>query len=73
MNDSKHTKESDRKLTFLCPVCLRKMQDAVKFDFLARYKNLLTFFQGKIFSAGHNKVDKLFHCTQWLKKGYCDC
>ena len=67
MNGSNHAEESDRKLTFLCPVCLRKMQDAVKFDFLARYNDLLTFFQGKIISAG-NKTDKFFHCTQWLEK-----
>ena len=66
MNGSNHAEESDRKLTFLCPVCLRKIQDAVKFDFIARYKGLLTFFHGKIISAG-NKADKFFHCTQWLE------
>ena len=63
MNGSNHAEESDCKLTFLCPVCLRKMRDAIKFDFLARYKGLLTFFQGKIISAG-NKTDKFFHCIQ---------
>ena len=67
MNGSNHAEESDRKLTFLCPVCLRKMQDAIKFDFLARYKGLLTFFQGKIISAD-NKTDRFFYCTQWLEK-----
>ena len=63
MNGSK----SDRKLTFLCPVCLRKMQDAIKFDFLARYKGLLTFFQSKIISED-SKEDKFYQCSQWLKK-----
>ena len=67
MNGSNHAEESDRKLTFLCPVCLRKMQDAMKFDFLARYKGMLTFFQGKIISVD-NKEDKFFQCTQWLEK-----
>ena len=67
MNGSNHAEESDRKLTFLCPVCLRKMQDAIKFDFLARYKDLLAFFQGKIISAG-NKKDKFLRCAQWLEK-----
>ena len=67
MNGSNHAEESDRQLTFLCPVCLRKMQDALKFDFLARYKGLLSFFQGRIILAT-NKEDKFLECTQWLEK-----
>ena len=67
MNGSNHAEESDRKLTFLCPVCLRKMQDAIKFDFLARYKDLLAFFQDRIISTG-NKAEKFFQCAQWLEK-----
>ena len=67
MNGSNHAEESDHQLTFLCPVCLRKLQDAIKFDFLVRYKGLLNFFQGKIISRS-NKVDKFFGCAQWLEK-----
>ena len=67
MNGSNHAEESDRKLTFLCPVCLRKMQDAIKFNFLARYKDLLAFFQDRIISAG-SKEEKFFQCAQWLEK-----
>ena len=67
MNGSNHAEESDRKLTFLCPVCLRKLQHAIKFDFLARYEGLVKFFQGRIISAD-NKNDQFLQCKEWLDR-----
>ncbi|XP_065909461.1 archaemetzincin-2-like [Dysidea avara] len=67
LNGSNHAEESDRKLTFLCPVCLRKIQHAIKFDFLARYEGLVKFFQERLISA-HNKNDKFLLCKEWLDR-----
>lgn len=44
MNGSNHLGEMDEQNTFLCPVCLRKLQRAVRPDFLERYRVLGDFF-----------------------------
>ena len=45
MNGANHLAEADASPMHLCPVCLRKMQHAVKFSPVARYKKLLAFYQ----------------------------
>ena len=45
MNGSNHLQESDTRPQFLCPVCLRKLQFSIGFDFLERYRKLLLFYQ----------------------------
>jgi archaemetzincin len=45
MNGSNHLGESDSRPMHLCPVCLRKLQYSIGFDVVARYRNLLHFYQ----------------------------
>ena len=40
MNESKSVFEAESQPLFLCPVCLRKLQKAINFDILERYKAL---------------------------------
>jgi archaemetzincin len=44
MNGANHLKEMDNTPMHLCPVCLRKMQHAVKFDPIERYQKLHVFY-----------------------------
>ncbi len=44
MNGANHLGEVDQAPLHLCPVCLRKMQGAVKFDALGRYEELYKFY-----------------------------
>jgi archaemetzincin len=46
MNGSNHLEESSRKISELCPICLRKLQHSIKFDILERYKMLQQFYAG---------------------------
>lgn len=43
MNGSNHLQESDSRPMHLCPVCLRKLQFAVSFDPVERYRQLGSF------------------------------
>ena len=43
MNGSNNFKENDAKPLHLCPVCLRKLHFACKFDVLRRYEELASF------------------------------
>jgi archaemetzincin len=45
LNGSNHLQESDSRPLHLCPVCLRKLQYSIGFDVVARYRNLLHFYQ----------------------------
>lgn len=45
MNGSNHLAESDTRPMLLCPVCLRKLQHAIGFDVLERYRRLLHFYR----------------------------
>lgn len=44
MNGSNHLDELDSQSTFLCPICLRKLQRAVHPNFVKRYGKLRDFF-----------------------------
>lgn len=44
MNGANHLNEMDATPMHLCPVCLRKMQHAVKFDPIERYEKLHAFY-----------------------------
>jgi archaemetzincin len=45
LNGSNHLGESDSRALYLCPVCLRKLQYAVGFDVVARYRDLLGYYR----------------------------
>lgn len=45
MNGSNHLAESDARQIHLCPVCLRKLQQAVGFDVVGRYTDLEAFYR----------------------------
>lgn len=45
MNGANHLAEADATPMHLCPVCLRKMQHAVKFSPVGRYQKLLAFYK----------------------------
>jgi archaemetzincin len=45
MNGSNHLAESDARPLSVCPVCLRKLQNAIGFDVLTRYGKLLEFYK----------------------------
>ena len=40
MNESLSIEEASKQPLFLCPVCLRKLQNVLKFDIAERYKAL---------------------------------
>lgn len=44
LNGSNHLDESDSRPLSLCPVCLRKLQYAIGFDVVDRYRNLLRLY-----------------------------
>lgn len=44
MNGSNHLAEADAQPVHLCPVCLRKLQLSVRFDAVARYRELAKFY-----------------------------
>jgi archaemetzincin len=58
MNGSNHLQESDSRPLFLCPVCLRKLQFSIGFDFANRYHRLLQFYKKVGFD----------HEAQWIEK-----
>lgn len=43
MQGSNHLEESDRRPLDFCPICLRKIQSAVRFKIAERYKVQKTF------------------------------
>lgn len=45
MNGSNHLAESDARPLSVCPVCLRKLQYAIGFDVLKRYRHLFQFYR----------------------------
>lgn len=47
MNGSNHMEESDSRPIFLCPVCLRKLQLACKFDIQHRYLQMIPFLSSQ--------------------------
>lgn len=51
MNGSNNLAESDARPLHLCPVDLRKLQHAVRFDVTARYRSLLAFARDAAFAG----------------------
>lgn len=51
MNGANHLEEADATPMHLCPVCLRKLQRAVRFDPVVRYGKLLGFQEQHGFTA----------------------
>jgi hypothetical protein len=47
MNGSNHLGETDASPVHLCPVCLRKLHHALKFDPVVRYRKLRDFYRAK--------------------------
>ncbi|MDD3580436.1 MAG: archaemetzincin [Desulfobacca sp.] len=58
MNGSNHLPEGDQRPPHLCPVCLRKLHQAVGFDITSRYRQLLQVYQKCGFEAE----------AQWIKR-----
>ena len=77
MNESKSILEAESQPLFLCPVCLRKLQKAINFDVLERYKALNNFLGSLIkYDIFRKDCDKGLHATfkckfkaaiHWLK------
>lgn len=44
LNGSNHMEEADSKPLWLCPECLAKLQNCIKFDLFERYDKLIDFF-----------------------------
>lgn len=58
MNGSNHLAEDDRTPLHLCPVCLRKLFHAVRFDVEKRYEDLHRFY----------RKHRLYKEARWIKK-----
>ncbi|WP_264501953.1 archaemetzincin [Luteolibacter flavescens] len=58
MNGANHLAEADAAPMHLCPMCLRKMYHAVRFDPAERYDTLSTFYGQNGFEAEEKWVDK---------------
>lgn len=57
MNESKSILQAENQPLFLCPVCLRKLQKAVGFNVIERYRALSSFLNSITYSDLSNKVD----------------
>ena len=57
MNESKSILQAENQPLFLCPVCLRKLQKAVGFDIVERYRALSSFLNSIKNSDISNKVE----------------
>ena len=57
MNESKSILQAENQPLFLCPVCLRKLQKAVGFNVIERYRALSRFLNSITYSDLSNKVD----------------
>ncbi|KAL5256559.1 hypothetical protein ACHWQZ_G011716 [Mnemiopsis leidyi] len=67
MNGSNHLAESDRRAPSLCPICLRKLQEALKFDLADRYGTLLKFCEGSL-TDSQTPLSEFAEYGEWLKK-----
>ena len=70
MNGRNHQEESDKAGSFLCPVCLHKMEHCIGFDFVARYEAMLTFYKSRLVPIDDNSTedDYFRKCSDWLEK-----
>jgi len=76
MNGSNHMTESDGKPIYYCPIDLRKLQEALKFDVLERHKKLLAlwteFGWGDEAAWGEKRLMSLKKSTKESPKGPAD-
>lgn len=80
MNGSNHQEESDSRTMFLCPVCLRKLKNVVRFDVSKRYNELLRVLRSvdeqfplckeseKASTTKEDDDDKITEAVVWLNK-----
>lgn len=66
MNGANSLSEADSTPMHLCPVCLRKLQQAVGFDPLARYQGLKKFYLGNGFASEEKWLSKRM---KWIEEG----
>ncbi|KYO30952.1 archaemetzincin-2 [Alligator mississippiensis] len=76
MQGSNHLEESDRRPLDLCPICLRKLQSAIRFNIAERYKALLRWMDdvgsGTEAEFGHaaescSTVESMVMNIQWAE------
>ena len=73
MNESKSVLQAEYQPLVLCPVCLRKLQKALDFDIVERYKALCSFLDSLIkCDLFHHNCDEASDCKfksscHWLK------
>lgn len=63
MNGSSSLEEAMLQPLFFCPVCIRKLQYACKFDIVKRYTELRQFFTEL---NGAMPCDRFQQCVDWL-------
>lgn len=70
MNGRNHQDESDKAGSFLCPICLHKLQHSIGFDFVARYKAMLAFYKSRLVQGDESLLEEDFYkiCTDWLER-----
>ena len=70
MNESKSILQAESQPLFLCPICLRKLQKAMNFDIVERYKAICTFLDLLMKCNGFQKETsdcKFESSLCWLK------
>ena len=77
MNESKSILEAESQPLFLCPVCLRKLEKALGFDVIERYRSLHSFLMilhNRTTNKGTEKSENCPFLTQMcLKPAKCQC
>lgn len=70
MNGRNHQEESDKAGSFLCPICLHKLQHAIGFDYIARYEAMLGFYKSRLASSNDDSTEEDYYrkCCDWLQK-----
>lgn len=63
MNGSNHLQEADKRPSFLCPVCLNKLNFSMRFDFEERYRKMMAFWDSHGLQAE----------VEWLQKRLDTC
>jgi len=69
MNESKSILQAENQPLFLCPVCLRKLQKAVGFDIVERYRALSSFLNSITHSDLSNEEDVQKQCHHSGQQG----
>ena len=70
MNGRNHQEESDKAGSFLCPICLHKMQHAIGFDCVARYEAMLDFYKSQLAPSDGDSTEEDYYrkCSDWLQR-----